>query len=301
MVAENARKLAALVCAALVGGALLAAAPARGADVTPPQDAAATTAHDDEIRRKLLLEHQPWHGQTVALDIFPAVFGTVSLGAGIVAWVDDEGMQPTTKAILGTTGVVLGAAAFATYFAPKPLRAPLLLSETSLWLSGFALALSYEPMEAPETKQVLWVAAGVSALEAAIPLVDALVAPPLDPWALESDRKALERAEAATLHGDVVRAERNLARTTRPLRFVGPFVYLGGVTAMTVIAARSGSDETADMALAFGLMFSTFASTQLINAALPSAAERYERALGKVRLAPIGPRGNAGMTASWRF
>lgn len=301
MVEKNGRGMRAALRSALVGAALFVAAPAHAAGDTPPRAGAATAASEDEIRRKLLLENEPWRGQTVALDIFPAVLGTLSLGASVVALVDDDGLQPTTRAILAGTGSVLGAAAFATYLAPKPLRAPLLLSETSLWFFGFALALSYEPTEAPETKQVLWVAAGASALEAAIPLVDALVAPPLDPWALASDRKALERADPTTLHGDVARAERNLARTTRPLRFVGPFVYLAGVSAMTVIGVRSGSDETADTALAFGLMFSAFASTQLLNAALPSAAERYERALGKVRLAPIGPRGSAGMTASWRF
>lgn len=114
--------------------------------------------------------------------------------------------------------------------------------------------------------------------------------------------RAFQATDATTLHGNVVRAERNLARTTRPLRFVTPIVYSAGTIGMVVAALPSSqSDHAMTTAALFGGMYSLFAMIHVFTATLPSAGERYERALGAFKLVPIGPRGSAGMTALWRF
>ena len=300
MAAETSGWISALVRAGAVVTALLAARPAHAAADAPPPAAAESSASDDEVRRKLLIEHLP-HVPTVFMDVAPAVVGTLGL-AGSIAFLPDNQSETTTGTILVATSGVVSVIGFGSYLAPRQLRAPLIMSACSLWFSGFALGLYYDPSYSTESKQVLGIAAGTSALEAAIPLLDALLEPLPDLWAFESDRKALEMADQTTLHASVTRAERNLARLRRPLRFIGPTVYLAGVTGMALAAARAPqSDHAASLALGFGLIYSTLATLQLIHAIVPSPAQKYERALSQFKIVPVGPRGSAGASVLWQF
>ncbi|HYQ04458.1 MAG TPA: hypothetical protein VER96_37550 [Polyangiaceae bacterium] len=286
----------------IVAGLLLTAWPARAAGTTSPSDAPVSSATEDVIRRDLLLENMPRRGRVAYLNVVPAVFGTLYLGAGVTLLAVEGRDLPTSSSIFIATNGVASAVEFATYLAPKPLRAPLFASGLSLWFAGAALSLAYDYDRTPQGKQVAGIAATMNAVEAVIPLLDALIEPPADPWAFESDRKALMTADYSTLHGHVIHAEQNLARTTRPLRFVAPSVYLAGITAMTITATRDPqSHDAGQIALGFGIFFTSVAAAQLAAAIAPSGAQRYERALRNMKLAPIGPRGSAGASAVWQF
>jgi hypothetical protein len=302
MAAERGWGIPALGGCGIVVAGLLATLPAHAADDAPPRAETPHTANPDEVRRKLLLEHLQGRYGVGFFNVFPAVYGSVFLTASIVAAVEPGGGTQTQTSIFVTTTGVLSAAAFGSYLAPKPLRIPILTTLEPLWISGLALTMYCDPSESRQSKQVLGIALGTGLAAAPIPLLDALLEPPLDPWALDSDRRALETADKATLHSHVVRAEQNLARTTRPLRLVMPLVYLAGVTGMTIAATRSPqSHDATQSATAFGILYGSFATLRLIFALAPSVGQGYERALQKVRLAPIGPQGSAGVTALWRF
>jgi|SRR6185369_9864592 len=302
MVAENGWGISTLIRSGVVIASLFSALPARAADDAPPRDETRRAESDDEVRRRLFLENTKGRLGTGVLNVFPAVYGSLFLVGSIAFQVDPNGATPTQTAIFVTTNGVLSAAAFASYLAPKPARLPILTTLGPLWFSGLALSLYCDPSNSRGEKQVLGIAAGTGLAAATIPMLDALIELPFDPWALASDRTALETADQTTLHGHIVRAERNLAHTTRPLRFVSPVVYLAGVAGMTIAATRAHeSQDAAQMATAFGIVYSTLATTQLIVALVPSAGRSYERALRDVRLAPIGPQGSAGLTVLWRF
>lgn len=291
-----------LIRSGLVVASLLSALPARAADDAPPRSETRRAESDDEIRRRLFLENTKGRLGAGVLNVFPAVYGSLFLAGAVAFAVDPGHATPTQTSIFVTTSGVVSAAAFGSYFAPKPARFPILTTLGPLWFSGFAFTLYCDPSGSRQEKQVLGIAAGTGLAAAMIPMLDALSEPPFDPWALQRDRKALETADPTTLHSHVVRAERNLARTTRPLRLVSPIVYLAGVTGMTIAAMRAPQSQDATrMAAAFGIIYSSLATPQLIVALLPSAGQNYERALRNVRLVPIGPQGSAGLTALWRF
>ena len=291
-----------LIRSGLVLASLLPALPARAADDAPPRNEARRAESDDEIRRRLFLENTNGRLGAGVLNAFPAVYGSLFLAGSIAFAVDPGGATPTQTSIFVTTNGVLSAAAFGSYFAPKPARFPILTTLGPLWFSAFAFTLYCDPSSSRQEKQVSGIAAGTGLAAATIPMFDALIEPAFDPWALQSDRKALETADPTTLHGHVARAERNLYRTTRPLRLVSPIVYLAGVTGMTIAASRApGSQDATQMATLFGIVYSSLATTQLIVALVPSAGRNYERALRNVRLVPLGPQGSAGLTALWRF
>jgi len=285
-----------------LAGSLLLALPAHAADEAPSRPAPLGTESEDDVRRRLLLEHTKGRLGAGFLNVFPAVYGTIFLAGSVAAAVDPGGATPTQTTIFATTNGVLSLAAFGSYLAPKPIRLPVLATLAPLWFSGLALSLYCDPSSSSSERQVLGIAAGTGLAAATIPLLDALIEPFPDLWAFESDRKALESADKTTLHGHVVRTEQNLARTTRPLRLVSPILYLSGVTGMTIAATRApDSQDAGRMAALFAIPYSSLAITQLILAVVPSAGQRYERALQNVRLVPLGPQGSAGLTAVWRF
>jgi hypothetical protein len=286
----------------LAAAALLAASRAlaepTGASVAAP----ASASGDDELRRKLLLDNLPGGGGIVVANFGPAVLGTASLAVALAVLVENDHTRPTERAVfLGASGGV-SAVAFATYLAPRPLRLPLLVSDVSLLMFGLGLGAYYDPYNTPRSRTVFGIVAGVGAAEAAIPLLDAMIAPPLDYWALDDDRHELEGARGNGLHESVRRAERDVARTIRPLRFVGPLVYLGGATAMAIASVgERASGQARGYALAFGLPFVLFGATQLAGAVTPSSAQSYEQALRTFRVAPVAPGGGAGLAVSGRF
>ncbi|HEX2673978.1 MAG TPA: hypothetical protein VHM25_24045, partial [Polyangiaceae bacterium] len=188
MAAETARGISTLTELGLFVAGLLIALPAHAGDEARPLDETHSATSDDEVRRKLLLANLPeGRGQTRILDVFPAVYGALFLTSGIASAVDPGGATKTQTSIFVTTNGVLSAAAFGTYLAPRPLRAPLLTALPPLWFSGLALTLYCDPSNSPHEDRVLGIAAGTGLVAGTIPLLDALIEPPADAWALETD------------------------------------------------------------------------------------------------------------------
>jgi hypothetical protein len=287
----------------LVIGSLPAAARAE-----QPLDKGASAEEERRVRRTLLMEHLKEPARMASPDRYlGAIVGTVYLGLGVGLAVADFNEEESSRQKWLSVGIAGGLAglAFSSYLVPDHARRPVLASLAPLSIAGLG-AVFYGSDDASAATRFtfgsMMVTGGV--MEGLV-LLDAALRRPPSGLRLERHLERLRRSGASLSNQDLREIEGELALTERPIPlWVSPLVLTGGAIAAAAPAlAESTSSDDRAVCLVFSSGMLVGASSALVSALMSERGgyRGYREGLRGMGLAPVGPRGSAGVTLVGSF
>jgi hypothetical protein len=258
------------------------------------------------LRSDLLKKYLAREGSAAVLETYGGLGVSVLAAGGIAAVIVNkvgtyEPSQPFFWSEIASIGG-MGLLGASTYLVPDEARMPILTAMgAGLLPAAYALYFYQQYAMTPTQKFSAGAIVGTGLAAASLILIDLAFGPRVSHKRLSAH---LDRLKSGATPEEIRTIERDFAKTERPVpSWVLPGILaVGALTAASpAVFAKTVEDKQYALLMGsllftpgvVGLAFSLFANRQ--------GYEGYRSALEKLQLAPVGPRGTAGVTLSVSF